>query len=219
MSDDLEKRKYKRIGLKFQVEIEDIRNHKILSLISKDISASGLNISKLASEDMEIFTKEELLPNAEVRVNLILPGCNEEINLKGLVAWSERSKTGIWRAGIEFENPQMAIDKCSIINQDKTTGKRASGRYCRLFQIEIRRLKEKQSHVALSANLDSYGMQVFSDILFSSGTVVEIKMPIFGTDRKLITNGLIDWTRYEGENTWRMDIKFNKPLAIDKLEF
>jgi len=219
MSDGLEKRRDKRIALKFQVEIEVLHNHKVLSLISRDISTGGLGISKLAPEGMEIFTKEELFPDAMVRVNLILPGCDEEINLKGVVAWSERSKTGIWRAGIGFENPQMAIDRYNIIKESGATDKRTSVRYCHLFQIELRRLKEKQSHIGLSANLSSYGMQVFSDISLPNGTAIEVKMPIFGTDKKLIAKGLINWVRYEGEDTWRMGVRFNEPLAIDKFKF
>jgi hypothetical protein len=214
----LEKRGYKRIGLKFQVEVETLTDGKVLQLISRDISAGGLGISRLAPEGMEIFTEEELFPDTKVAIRLLLPGCNEEIDLKGTVKWSERSKTGIWKTGIEFDEPQSEI-KHHYIREEKTEDRRRSfKRYDRLFQIEIRKEKEKESCIGLSANLSNFGIQVFSDKLISTGTLVETKMRIFGTDRKITAKGTVQWARQAGENTWRMGIRFISPLPMKEFK-
>jgi hypothetical protein len=211
---DFEKRNHKRMGLKFQVELETLPDGRMLQLISRDISAGGLGISKLAPEGMEVFTEEELQPSTKVDIRLILPGCQEEIELTGTIKWSQRSKTGIWKTGIEFDEPQARIKPDYIKEEGE---KRRIKRYDRLFQIELRRLKEKQSYIALCANLSNFGMQAFSDVLFSSDTPVEIKMKILGREKKVATKGIVQWARQVGEDTWRIGIKFDEPFSLDKI--
>jgi hypothetical protein len=210
----LEKRQFKRIRLKFQVEIENLRNHRILSLISRDISVGGLGISKLAPEGMEVFTEEELETDAPVGIRLILPGCEGEIILKGLVKWAERTKTGLWKAGIEFEQPQIDVNKY-YIKPNIIEGQRKGERYNRLFQIQIKKQGSNQVHLALSANLSSDGMQLFSDQLFPTDTPVEIRMQIMGTSKKFNINGKILWARQEEGDTWRMGVGFDENLPLE----
>jgi hypothetical protein len=210
----LEKRKFKRIRLKFQVEIENLSNHRILSLISRDISAGGLGISKLAPEGMEVFTEEELEPGAAIGIRLILPGCQNEILLKGGVQWAERTKTGLWKAGISFEEPQLAINKY-YIQPNIVEGKRKGERYSRLFQIEIKKQGTNQSYTGISANLSSDGMQMFSDQLLPTDTQVEVRMRIMGSDKRYSVKGKILWARQEEGNTWRMGVGFEEPLPLE----
>jgi len=215
--DYIERRRYPRIGLEFQVEVETLPEHKILSLISTDISAGGLGISKLAPEGMEIFTEEELFPETRVMVRLLLPGCEREIDLSGRVAWSERRRSGIWRVGIEFNEPQLEIKKSDISRDLDKGGRRSLKRYSCLFQIEIRKLKERETHTGLSANLSSYGMQIFSDVFYPQQTPLEIKARIFGVFRKLTLKGKVIWVRQEHENTWRLGIAFDEALPVEKI--
>ena len=212
----IEKRRYPRIGLEFQVEVEILPEHKILSLISTDISAGGLGISKLAPEGMEIFTEEELFPETRVIIKLLLPGCDRDIDLSGKVAWSERRKSGIWRVGIEFDEPQLEIKKSDISRDLDQGGRRSLKRYSCLFQVEIRKLKEGEIHIGLSANLNSYGMQIFSDVFYPQETPVEIKARIFGSFRKLTLKGKVVWIRQESENTWRLGVVFDEPFPVEK---
>ena len=212
-----EKRCGKRLKLKFQVEIENLDNHQMLSLISQDISASGLGISKLAPEGMEVFTEEELVPDTPVRISLILPGCENEIVLKAIVKWSERSKSGIWRAGIKFDESQVAINRY-YLQEDKVDKERGGERYNRLFQIEIRKSGSRHANVGISANLSSKGMQMFSDVLLSTDTAVEVKIRIFGSDKKMTLTGKILWARQEEGETWRMGLAFDEPISMEKFK-
>ena len=209
-----EKRKFKRLRLKFQVEVENFLNHRILSLISGDISVGGLGISKLASEGMEIFTEEELEADAPVGIRLILPGTEGEIVLKGVVERAERTKTGIWKAGIKFDEPQDAINKY-YIKPNIIEGKRKGDRYNRLFQIDIRKQGSKQSYVGISANLSSDSMQLFSEQLFPMDTPVEVRMGVMGTNKIILIKGKVLWARQEEGSTWRMGIGFDEKLPLD----
>ena len=208
-----EKRQFKRLKLKFQVEIENLLNHSILSLISRDISVVGLGISKLAPEGMEVFTEEELEEDAPVCIRLILPGTDGEIVLKGIVKRAERTKTGIWKAGIEFDEPQDAINKY-YIRPTIIEGKREGESYNRLFQIDIRKRGSKQSNIGISANLCTDNMQLFSEQLFPMDTLVEIRMRIMGINKTFLINGKILWARQEEGNTWRMGVGFNEKLPL-----
>lgn len=217
--DDLEKREFKRIKLKFQVELENLKTHRLLSLISSDISVGGLGISRLAPEGMDIFTEEELLPETPVSIRIILPGCESEIVLKGEVTWSERFKTGVWKAGIEFERPQVEINRYYIVDQDEgVAARRGSKRYNRLFQVDIRKIGSRENHIGLSANLSSKGMQLFSETLFSTDTPIEVRIRIFGSNETMIVKAKVVWTRPEKENTWRMGVVFDEPLPLVKLK-
>ncbi len=215
---ELEKRIYKRFALKFQVEVENLHNHRILSLVSKDISAGGLGISKLAPEGMEIFTDEEVLPESKVGVKMVLPGCDNELILKGDVKWAQRLKTGIWRAGIEFEKPQLAINKYYIEEVPSEDKKRTKPRYCRLFQIEMRKSGSRQINVGLSADLSNDGMQIFSDVVYSTDTTLEIYIPVFGKDKNITVRGQVLWARQEEGSTWRMGIRFEEPIDLTQVE-
>jgi len=213
----IEKRRYPRIELEFQVDVEILPEHKTLTLISRDISAGGLGISKLAPENMEIFTEEELFPETRVIVRLLLPGCDKEIELSGRVVWSERSKSGIWKTGIEFDEPQLELKKSDVSQELDKGGRRNFKRYSCLFQVEIRKLKERETHIGLSTNLSSYGMQIFSNVFYPQGTPVEIKVGVFGTSRKLNLKGKVVWVRQEHENTWRLGVAFDEAFPVEKI--
>jgi hypothetical protein len=217
MQDDynyLEKRQYKRLRLKFQVEIENLQNHQILSLISRDISVGGMGISKLAPEGMEIFTEEELETDAPIGIRLILPGSDGELVLKGIVKWAERTKTGIWKAGIEFDEPQVDINKY-YIKPNFVEGKRKGERYNRLFQIEVKKQGSNKIYVGISTNLSSDGMQIFSDQLYPTDTPVEVRMHIMGTNKIISIKGKILWARQEEGSTWRMGVAFDETLPLE----
>ncbi len=213
----IEKRRYPRIGLEFQVDVEILPEHKTLSLISRDISAGGLGVSKLAPEDMEVFTEEELFPETRVIVKFLLPGCDKEIDLSGRVVWSERSKSGIWKAGIEFDEPQLEIKKSDINGELGEGGRHSFKRYSCLFQVEIRKLKEGETHIGLSANLSRDGMEIFSDVFYPQGTPIEIKVGILGASRKLNLKGKVVWVRQEHENTWRLGVAFDEAFPVEKI--
>ncbi|MCK4518902.1 MAG: PilZ domain-containing protein [Candidatus Omnitrophica bacterium] len=221
MNDDysiFEKRRGTRLKLKFQVEIENLSSHRVFSLVSQDIGAAGLGISKLVPEGMEVFTEEELEPNVPVYVKLILPGCENEIALKAIVKWSERSKSGIWRAGIEFNEPQIAVNRYYLQESKGDDEERGGEKYNRLFQIEIRKSGSRQTAIGISANLSSKGMQIFSDVLLSTDTAVEVKMRIFGADKKMTLKGKILWARQEEGETWRLGLAFDEPISMEKFK-
>ena len=210
----LEKREYKRLRLKFQVEIENLINHRILSLISQDISVGGMGISKLAPEGMEIFTEEELEMDAPIGIRLILPGSDGELILKGIVKWAERTKTGIWKACIAFNEPQVDINKY-YIKPNIVEGKRKGGRYNRLFQIEMKKLGTNKVCIGISINLSSDGMQVFSDQLYPTDTKIEVRMHIMGTNKIILIKGKIIWARQEEGSAWRMGVTFDENLPLE----
>ncbi|MCK5306523.1 MAG: PilZ domain-containing protein [Candidatus Omnitrophica bacterium] len=211
-----EKRCSKRLSLKFQVEIENLNSHRVISLITQDISVTGLGISKLAPEGMEVFTEEELEPDTPIRVRLMLPGCENEIILKAVVRWSQRNKSGIWRAGIEFNESQANINRYYL--QENEGDDRGGERYCHLFQIEVRKKGSRQTNIGISANLTTKGMQIFSDVLLSTDTAVEVKMRILGIDEKMTVTGKILWARQEEGETWRMELAFDEPISIEKFK-
>lgn len=216
--EDAEKREYKRFRLKFQVEIENLNNNKVLSLISRDLSIRGMGISKLAPEGMEIFTEEELLPDVPVKVKLLLPGCGDEIAFRGKVKWSERTKTGIWRVGIVFERPQKVIDKYNIKTGYGTKSEYDLKEYYCLFRIEVRKKGSSVFHIGLSANINNVGMQFFSDVLFHVNTPIEIQMYVFDTYKKRLIKGSVLWARQEEGEAFRVGVRFDNPISIEGLE-
>ena len=173
-----------------------------------------MGISKLAPEGMEIFTEEELEPDAPIGIRLILPGSDGELVLKGIVTWAERTKTGIWKAGIEFDDPQADINKY-YIKPNFVEGKRKGDRYTRLFQIEMKKQGSNKIYIGISTNLSSDGMQIFSDQLYSTDTPVEVRMHIMGTNKMISIKGKILWARQEEGSTWRMGVTFDENLPLE----
>ena len=88
----------------------------------------------------------------------------------------------------------------------------------RLFQIEIRKSGSRHANVGISANLSSKGMQMFSDVLLSTDTAVEVKIRIFGSDKKMTLTGKILWARQEEGETWRMGLAFDEPISMEKFK-
>ena len=92
MSMDNERRIFERFSTRFPTRFKDFRSDYGVEVYLRDASASGMRIS----------TRERLLIDDPISIEVQIPDGGSPLQLMGRVAWSKPAGSHMWDVGLNF---------------------------------------------------------------------------------------------------------------------
>lgn len=92
-----DKRLFERFSARFPAKFKD----------GRDEFGSKLSLRNASAQGVGIISREKLLINDDITIEVSLPDSDEPMMIKGQVVWTKSVELNLWEAGLKFDDVSL----------------------------------------------------------------------------------------------------------------